>query len=69
VKDDDGYIDKWIIETRETKKHPWKNVFESPALKKVIIKKHFLIIFAIRHLGYGSEFLKRRKKRMNFGKI
>jgi hypothetical protein len=63
VKDDEGYVEKYIIETRESKKGSWKNAFESRALKKVLVKKHLLMHFAIRHLGYGAEFLQRRKKR------
>jgi len=63
VKDDEGYIETYIIETRESKKRPWKKTFESSVLKKVLMKKHFLIHFAIRQFGYGAEFLQRRKKR------
>ncbi len=64
VKDDEGYVEKYIIETRNSKKNPWKFAFESPVLKKVLLKKHYYIHFAIRHLGYGAEFLDRRKKRL-----
>ena len=64
VKDDEGYVDKYLIETRNSKKDPWKFAFESPVLKKALLKKHYFTHFAIRHLGYGAEFLYRRKKRM-----
>ncbi len=63
VKNDEGYIEKYIIETRESKKCPWKNTFESSVLKKALMKKHFLIHFAIRKFGYSAEFLQRRRKR------
>ena len=64
VKDDEGYIEKYIIETRNSIKNPWKSAFESPALKKVLLKKHYFIHYAIRHLGYSTEFLNRRKKKI-----
>ncbi|MFC2080452.1 hypothetical protein ACFLRQ_03150 [Bacteroidota bacterium] len=63
VKDDEGYIEKYVLESRDNKKAAWKDVFESPSLKKTLAKKHFYTHFAIRHLGYGEEFLKRKKKR------
>ena len=63
IKDDEGYVDKYVLETRDNNKGEWKDIFESPALKKALAKKHFYMHFAIRHLGYGDEFLKRRKKR------
>jgi hypothetical protein len=63
VKDDEGYIDDYVVETRNSKNEPWKNVFSSRALKKVLVKKHFYTHFAIRHLGYGPVYLKRQKIR------
>jgi len=63
--DDEGYVDLYILESRDTPKAEWKNVFQSPSLKKTLAKKHFYMQFAIRHIGYGDEFLKRKKKRKN----
>ncbi len=63
LKDDSGYVEKYVIEIRDNVSDPWKNVFESPALKKALMKKHYYLHFAMRHLGYGSAFLQKQKKR------
>ena len=65
VKDEEGYIENYVIESRDSKKAEWKNIFESPSLRKALAKKHFYTHFAIRHLNYGDEFLRRKKKRKN----
>ncbi len=67
VLDDEGYVENYIVESRPSTKAEWKNVFESPSIRKALAKKHFYVHFALRHLNYGDEFIRRKKKRKNIG--
>jgi len=66
IKDDDGYPINYLVQSKRTRKQEWHTLSETISLKKAIQKKHFQVHVAIRDLGYGYEFLRRRKKRKGY---
>ena len=68
VKDDDGNIIKYLVQSKDYPKDNWKTVQDTISLKKAIQKKHFQVIHIIGYLGYRETFLEKRKKRRNIKK-
>jgi len=66
VKDDDGDIKTYLVQSRHNKHAEWKTIQDTISLKKAIQKKHFQILIAIRDLGYRQDFLRKRKLRRGY---
>jgi len=66
IKDDEGYVTLYLVQSRKTKKREWETIFESSSLKKTLLKKHFQILIVIKELGHRQDLLNKRKKQRGY---
>jgi len=66
IKDEEGNVELYLVQSRKTKKQEWETIFESSSLKKTLLKKHFYILVVIRDLGYRRDLLNKRRKQRGY---